>query len=212
MGSKLRQIFDRRFFIFVTLVFLVSFAGGLIWFWGETKAQTRVRTFKEFVAKNKTEAQEELRNRDETYKSDQEENTADIFSSPAVLGKTTETEVKETTIQAQTSLNTDSVNLISLANEAILKLKDCLARNDSFGLYDLAGEDLRTAFGREEFTEAISNGEKVLEVSILSDSTIAGEWAEITLELKYLDNVPQNYIVFFHLEEGVWKLFGTEEI
>jgi hypothetical protein len=102
--------------------------------------------------------------------------------------------------------------LTNLANEVLFKLKDYLLKSDASGLYSLAGEDLKTTFGKEEFTEALTKGGKVTEARILSGPYISNEWTEAILELRYSDGTPQKYTAFFHLEEGIWKLFGTEEI
>jgi hypothetical protein len=100
--DKLKKACDRRFFIFVTVVFLVSFIGGLVWFWGETWAQGEQGRLSRLVAeKFQDEDQIAMEDEDETSKLTQEEKTSDILSSPAVLGEMTETVTEETTFQRQ---------------------------------------------------------------------------------------------------------------
>jgi len=41
---------------------------------------------------------------------------------------------------------------------------------------------------------------------------VNGEWAEAVLELTISDGTSQQFQVIFRKEEGLWRIFGTEEI
>lgn len=205
MKRKLFQFLDKKFFIFVALVFLATFGAGLA-FSSEEIRISNSSGFKEFIAEKVGEE-----NFDQNSGSDGQK-TENTF--PEILGQETvkETITEETFVQEKDSLSMDSVNLVQEAGTAVTQLTKGLEENDFSLLYDLFGEDLKGTFGEEEFSQITSISPSIKEVRVLSGPEISGEWLEAIIELTLSDGTKEQYITVFHLESGDWKLFGTEEL
>ena len=83
-------------------------------------------------------------------------------------------------------------------------------------LYHLTGEDFQTSFSEEEFAAAVAaSGIEIEKVTVIEEPQIFGfdgEWAEAVLELSTSDGRSQKFRVIFKKENGLWRIFGTEEL
>ena len=99
--------------------------------------------------------------------------------------------------------------------EAIEEVGEVL-ETDAAALYQLVGQDFQDTFSEEEFEAAVAAaGIIVDEVLVIEEPRIFGvngEWAEATLEIKISDGTSQQFRVIFRKEEGLWRIFGTEEL
>ena len=82
-------------------------------------------------------------------------------------------------------------------------------------LYHLTGEDFQETFSQEDFDQAVAAaGIEVEKVTVIEEPRIFGvdgEWAEAVLELSVSDGTSQKFKVIFKKEDGLWRIFGTEE-
>ena len=99
--------------------------------------------------------------------------------------------------------------------EAVEEVGEVL-ETDAAALYQLVGQDFQDTFSEEEFEAAVAAaGIIVDEVLVIEEPRIFGvngEWAEATLEIKISDGTSQQFRVIFRKEEGLWRIFGTEEL
>jgi len=200
---KLFQFFDKKFFLFITLVFFGIFGAGLVFSSDELKGLNS-GDFKKLV-----NWQFEKEERDDTPGEQTSEGT-----SQDVLGEETEKEAtaKEIFVEEKASLSTDAVDLGEKAKTAVSQLTEVLEKNDFSSLYKMLGEDLKGTFGEEEFSQALATGLKIEKTKIFSGPQVSGEWSEAVLELTLSDGSKKQFMIVFHWEDGVWKLFGTEEL
>lgn len=207
MRRKLSQFFDKKFFIFVALVFLGTFGAGLVFSSEEIKTSNNFDDFGKLVAE--VIKKESFDPSDGDVEEQQTEN-----SSAEVLGEETEKEVvvTETFVQGTGHLSTDSVDLIKEANSAVFQLINILEEGELSSFYELLGEDLRGTFEKEEFSQITSTSLNVKKVRVLSGPEVSDDWSEVVIELIFNDGSKKQYITVFHLENGEWKLFGTEEL
>jgi len=99
--------------------------------------------------------------------------------------------------------------------EAVEEVSGALEASAS-ALYQLTGQDLQTTFSKEDFEAAVAaSGIKIESVKVVEGPRIFGvngEWAEAVLELTVADGTSQKFRVIFRKEEGLWRIFGTEEL
>lgn len=82
------------------------------------------------------------------------------------------------------------------------------------GLYDLMGEDFKSTYSEQEFLESIGQGQDVTTTEIIGDPEIFGsnnDWGKVKLRINSSDGTSADYVLITHKEEGLWKIFGTEE-
>lgn len=99
--------------------------------------------------------------------------------------------------------------------EAVAEVGGALEASAS-ALYQLIGTDFQETFSQEEFDQAVAEaGIEIESVRVVEEPRIfgvEGEWAEAVLELKVLGSTSQKFRVIFKKENGLWRIFGTEEI
>jgi len=99
--------------------------------------------------------------------------------------------------------------------EAVAEVGETLEASAS-ALYQLIGTDFQETFSQEEFDQAVAAaGIEIESVTVVEEPRIFGvngEWAEAVLELTISDGTSQQFQVIFRKEEGLWRIFGTEEI
>lgn len=83
-------------------------------------------------------------------------------------------------------------------------------------LYQLTGQDFQDTFSKEDFEAAVvASGIEITQVKVVEAPRIfgaEGEWAETVLEIKVSDGSTQSFRVILRKEEGLWRIFGTEEL
>ena len=133
-----------------------------------------------------------------------------LFISLSVLSShsyfSTTAEVKENVLSAS-SWHTPE--------EAVEEVGETLEASAS-ALYLLIGADFQETFSQQDFDQAVAEaGIEIESVVVVEEPRIFGidgEWAEAVLELTVSDGTSQQFKVIFRKEEGLWRIFGTEEI
>jgi hypothetical protein len=99
--------------------------------------------------------------------------------------------------------------------EAIEEINDVLESTAS-ALYQLVDESFKETFSQEEFEAAVAAaGIEIEQVMVVEEPRIFGvdgEWAEAVLEISVSDGASQKFRVIFKKEDGLWRIFGTEEL
>ena len=99
--------------------------------------------------------------------------------------------------------------------EAAEEVSETLEASAS-ALYQLVGQDFQDSFSKEEFDQAVAeSGIEIDSVTVVEEPRIFGEngeWAEVVLEIEISDGTSQQFKVIFTKEEGLWRIFGTEEM
>ncbi len=99
--------------------------------------------------------------------------------------------------------------------EAVEEVGEILQTHPS-GVFELTGQDFKDTFSKEDFEAAvIAAGVEIEKVTVIEVPRIFGangEWAEAVLELAVSDGTSQKFKVIFRKEEGMWRIFGTEEV
>jgi hypothetical protein len=117
--------------------------------------------------------------------------------------------------RGEVSENVLSASSWHTPEEAVEEVGEALEASAS-ALYQLGGEDLQTNFSQEEFNQAVAAAgieiEKVTVVEVPRIFGVNGEWAETVLELTVSDGTSQKFKVVFKKENGLWRIFGTEEM
>lgn len=201
-AEKLRQVFDRKSFIFITCVFFGTFGAGLAFSVSELR-DSNIEGLGELIIQEEDFSQ----TNGLLVENGLEHNSQDVLAQ-----EKEEVTTEETFIQEKESLSRDSVNLQGEAKTVISQLIESLGKGDSSSLYDLLGEDLQGTFGKEGVSQAILGGLGIERVEVLSGPQVSGEWMECMLKLTFTNGTFGKYIAVFHWENGEWKLFGTEEI
>jgi len=133
-----------------------------------------------------------------------------LFISLSVLSShsyfSTTAEVKENVLSAS-SWHTPE--------EAVEEVSEILQTHPS-GVFELTDQDFKDTFSKEDFEAAVAAaGVEVEKVTVVEEPRIFGvngEWAEATLELSTSDVSSQQFRVIFKKENGLWRIFGTEEL
>ncbi|MEK7611616.1 MAG: hypothetical protein AAB486_04580 [Patescibacteria group bacterium] len=82
-------------------------------------------------------------------------------------------------------------------------------------LYNLMGVEFRTNYSYDDFVNSLGQSGSVTGFVVQSLPRLFGtvnEWAEVRVQLTQSTGVVKSYNEVFHLENGVWKLYGTEEV
>lgn len=83
-------------------------------------------------------------------------------------------------------------------------------------LSQLLVSDITQTFSTESIQSAIEESNeqigKMTKLELVSDLTLTGDWAQGEFLLKTDQGISQKFLVVFHKENGVWKLFGTQAI
>ena len=99
--------------------------------------------------------------------------------------------------------------------EAVGEVGEALEASAS-ALYQLISGDFQETFSQEDFDQAVVEaGIEIDSVTIVEEPLIFGvdgEWAEATLELSTSGGSAQRFKVIFKKENGLWRIFGTEEL
>lgn len=99
--------------------------------------------------------------------------------------------------------------------EAVEEVSEILQTHPS-GVFELTDQGFKDSFSKEDFEAAVAAaGIEIKSVTVIGPPRIFGvngEWAEAILELTVLDGTSQKFRVIFRKEEGMWKIFGTEEL
>ena len=127
-----------------------------------------------------------------------------VYSSHSYFSSTAE--VKENVLSAS-SWHTPE--------EAIEEVRQVLEASAS-ALYQLIGGDFQITFSQEDFeAEVAEAGIEIDSVTVVEEPRIFGvdgDWAEATLELSTSDGSSQKFKVIFIKENGLWRIFGPEEL
>lgn len=111
-------------------------------------------------------------------------------------------------------------NVLSAADwqtpeEAAQEIGEVLEASAS-ALYQLTGGDFQNTFSKADFEAAIkASGIEVERVAVVEEPRIfgvRGEWAELVLDLTLSDGSTGRFRVILQKENGLWRIFGTEEI
>ena len=99
--------------------------------------------------------------------------------------------------------------------EAVEEVSETLQTHPT-GVFDLIGQDFQGTFSKEDFEAAVAaSGIKIESAKVIEGPRIFGvngEWAEAILELTVAGGTSQKFRVIFKKENGLWRIFGTEEI
>lgn len=91
----------------------------------------------------------------------------------------------------------------------VAEINHALVNKDSDELYGLLSSQLTAVFSKDSMTEAFSGFGDGAGLQISGDPQISTEWA--TQHVLYThDGTTKGYTVVLHLENGEWKLFGTQ--
>ena len=85
---------------------------------------------------------------------------------------------------------------------------------DSPTFYNLMSTDFQSLFSAAEFTAAMGEGAAIVSVEYLAPATqtLGSDWYEQPAKITFSDGTVTTYNLIFHLENGAWKLYATEEI
>ena len=99
--------------------------------------------------------------------------------------------------------------------EAVEEVSETLQTHPT-GVFDLTGQDFQGTFSKEDFEAAVAaSGIEIESVEVVEGPRIFGvngEWAEAVLELTVAGGTSQKFRVIFKKENGLWRIFGTDEI
>ena len=191
---KIRKVLDRQFFVVTLLLFLGTFGGSFAFSWRKISHWP--------LLGGGTERRKIL------TKEEKEE----LGKKGSVLGEKREGFKEEDWEEKKTTASFDSTSWQEEGKKAVDQLTDSLQENNPFSFYELFGEDLKGMFALEEVKREMEKGPRVAKVEVLFGPKISGHWMESGLRLQPEEGEAEEYIAVFHLEDGKWKLFGTEPL
>jgi len=116
---------------------------------------------------------------------------------------------------AEVSSNVLSASSWHTPEEALEEVGETMEASSS-ALYQLMGEDFQETFSQEDFDQAVAEaGIEIDSVTMVEEPRIFGvdgEWAEAVVEIAVSDGTSQQFRIIFKKEEGLWRIFGTEEL
>lgn len=78
---------------------------------------------------------------------------------------------------------------------------------------DLISQEILSTFPPEAIEQAQQQGEQaegqVRDITLVGDPDVFGDWMEVNLRVATEQSI-KDYLAVFHLEDGDWKLFGTQ--
>ena len=89
-----------------------------------------------------------------------------------------------------------------------------LVSRDFQKLYDLMSAEFKSVFSKEDFISSFSSSVDVSLGELTGTPTVYGgnlEWGEQLTKLTLNDGTVKKYLLIFHRESSVWKLYGTED-
>lgn len=132
--------------------------------------------------------------------------TPTVTPTPSSFGALTLTTPTPTSIPLtpnQTSVIAGSQDVINL-----------LVSRDFQKLYDLMNAEFKSVFSKEDFISSFSSSTDVSSGELIEVPVVYGgnlEWAEQLTKLSLNDGTIKKYLLIFHRENNVWKLYGTED-
>ncbi len=74
--------------------------------------------------------------------------------------------------------------------------------------------EFKEVFGSDDFVSSFASAVDVVSGQLVGSPTVYGggaEWADQLESLILNDGKQKNYLLIFRLENGSWKLYGTED-
>ncbi len=109
-----------------------------------------------------------------------------------------------------TPLSPSQISVIAGSQE----VTNMLVSRDFQKLYDLMSTEFKSVFSIEDFTSSFSSSTDVSSGKLIEVPKVYGgnlEWGEQLTELSLNDGTVKKYLLIFHRESSVWKLYGTED-
>lgn len=98
---------------------------------------------------------------------------------------------------------------VAAVRTTVAEINHALSTKNSDELYGLLSSQLTAVFSKDSMAEAFSSLGNGAGLQVVDDPEISTEWA--TQKVSYTNNgTTKNYTVVLHLENGEWKLFGTQ--
>lgn len=90
-----------------------------------------------------------------------------------------------------------------------------LTTKNYLSLYNLMGVEFKSNYSYDDFVNSLGQSGAVIGFVVQSTPRLFGtvnDWAEVRVQLTQSTGVVKTYNEVFHLESGVWRLYGTEEV
>lgn len=110
---------------------------------------------------------------------------------------------------------TDNTSSSQQAPPNLDELKVALVNTDEpTQLYGLMSSNFKSLFSADDFGEVWGGGASLVSVEYLSPptQTLGSDWYEQPATITFTGGVSATYNLIFHLENGAWKLYATEEL
>lgn len=118
---------------------------------------------------------------------------------------------KKILVKTEQTFDLNQVSLEKEAKETVSCLVEVLKKNEPSLVYDFLGEDSKGIFRKDDFPQPPFSLPRIVQAEILNGPKVSGRWSEFIIKLTLEDQSEKEYFVVFHLEDGEWKLFGTQE-
>ncbi len=180
-------IYTRRWFVIIGLVVTLGCLVGVLIY---QSGQDRNREVQADNLKNQESNQESSSS---AQPSNQSTSSA---STPTTKPTSTHKASSETTVQAE---------------QAMLAVKTAIEAKDGQKLYELLSAEMKSVFTVDSVATAFAQAEG-LTITPVEDLRIAGEWARQNVQAIDPSGQTMHFGVVLHLENGQWKLYGTEKL
>lgn len=107
-------------------------------------------------------------------------------------------------------LNPSQISVIAGSQD----VTNMLVSRDFQKLYDLMSTEFKSVFSKEDFVSSFTSSTDVISGELVGIPTVYGgniEWGEQLTNLSLNDGTVKKYLLIFHRESSVWKLYGTED-
>lgn len=104
-----------------------------------------------------------------------------------------------------------STELENSATDTMAEVKAAIEAKNGQKLYDLLGSDMKAIFTPESVTSAFAKADGIT-ITPVDEIKLNSEWAKQDVESVDSAGQTMRFRVVLHLEDGEWKLFGTEKL
>lgn len=107
--------------------------------------------------------------------------------------------------------STASAELTASAKSTMGEVEAAMETKNGQKLYDLLSSEMKAIFTVESVTTAFAQADG-LTISAIDEMKINSEWAKQDVESVDAAGQSMRFRVVLHLEDGKWKLYGTEKL
>ncbi len=96
--------------------------------------------------------------------------------------------------------------------ETLVKVEESLVNNPQ-DIFDFLSQEIQSTFTPEAWATALQeNPVKISSWQVEQITYLTADWAEVRVKLILANKDESSFLIVFHREDGLWRIFGTQPL